>query len=121
MACVFSHTDNNTSLSYGCLAIRCRLHQTASAAHRADRMCAHSLAAAETDHPLLAVVSRITKGNAANTEELFCRVRSDISDTLCYTLGLSQTDVVGVGRCFVSPLAPSALLRYWMREKWFFS
>ena len=36
--------------------------------------------------------------------EFFCHVRSVIANTLCYTLGLSQTDVAGVGLCFVSPL-----------------
>ena len=46
-----------------------------------------------------------SKGNAMDPGKFFCRVRSVIADTLCYTLGLSQTDVAGVGLCFVSPLA----------------
>jgi len=64
-----------------------------------------------------------SKGNAMDPGKFFCRVRSVIADTLCYTLGLSQTDVARVGLCFVSPLhvasPPSPLLLFWMREKWF--
>jgi hypothetical protein len=62
-----------------------------------------SLSAAKTDHPLLAVASRTTKGHAAGGG--FYHTLSAIADPL----GLSQT-VAGVCLCFVLPEHPPFIL-----------
>ena len=72
--------------------------------HQADHTLSQcTLSAAETDHPLLAVASRTTKGHVAGGG--FCHTLSAIADPL----GLSQT-VVGVCLCFVLPEHPPFIL-----------